>query len=67
MSLYHKELFINDVIFFRGELAHVNDAPVLNKSAAREGVGATTEITREAKNSIKVAKVNNLPNSEFME
>ena len=48
-------------------LAQVNNAPVLNKSAAIEEEEPTTEITGEAENSIKNAKINNLPNSVFKE
>ena len=44
------------------ELAQINDAP-----AARDEVEPTTEITGAAENSIKVAKINNLPNSGFKE
>ena len=39
------------------ELAQVNYAPVLNKSAARDEVKPMQEITGASENSIKVAKI----------
>ena len=49
------------------DLAQVNDAPVLNQSAAREEVELTTRITSETENRIKDATINNLPTAGFKE